>query len=188
VIRPTTPVLVLVTAAAVLLGCGSTTPGEGAADAANPVPSFTERPTIGPSSAPGLDAVTPCDLLEQSERATLNLGAGQGRTHEGRRICAFPATDESYVVAVSLWPEEGLDTITPDTILGGPTTLGRHNVVQHHENNKTACVFSIGIGESSSVDVGATFAKPVKDITPDEFDQSCALAQRAAEFVEPGLP
>ena len=183
--RPTALVLAMAIAAAGLFGCAE--PSNRATPSGPPDSTQGGGPTIGPSPGADVGALAPCTLLTEPEQANLNLGAGQDRMNKGHRVCAFPATDETFVVAVSVYPDEGLDAIVPDTILKGPMRIGRHDAVQHHENN-TVCVFSIAVGTSSSVDVGSAFAKQAKDVTPDDFARSCELAQQAAALVEPRLP
>ena len=183
--RPTALVLAMAIAAVGLVGC--TEPANRATPSGPSDSTQAGRPTIGPSAGADLGTLAPCTLLTEPEQANLKLRAGQDRINEGHRVCAFPATDETFVVAVSVYPDEGLDAIEPSTILKEPVRIGRHDAVQHHENN-TVCVFSIAVGESSSVDVGSTFAKQAKDITPDDFARSCELAQQAAALVEPRLP
>ena len=172
-------VLAVAVAAVGLAGCDSSSPDEvGAA------PSIGAAPTLGPTTAADIGALAPCTLLTEAERAGMDLRAGQDRMNDGHRVCAFPADDESFVVAVSVYLDEGLDDILPDTVLKGPLRIGRHDAVQHQEN-RIVCVYSIAVGTSSSVDVGSTYAKQAKDITPDDFARSCERAQQAAALIEP---
>lgn len=177
--RPTKLVLAMAVAVLGLVGCDGSSPAA--------TPSVGPAPTIGPSHAADVGALAPCTLLTDAEQASLDLGAGQDRMNDGHRVCAFPATDESFVVAVSVYTDEGLDDILPDTVLKPALRIGRHDAVQHHEN-RVVCVYSLAVGPSASVDVGSTYAKAAKDVTPDDLATSCERAQQAATLIEPRLP
>jgi hypothetical protein len=191
--RPTAFVAILAAAAIVPFGCtiptsngGGSEPADRATPSGPPITTPGAGPTAAPSAA-GLDALAPCTLLNETEQVELKLRAGRDRMNGGHRVCAFPAADQTFVVAVSIYPDEGLDEIIPDTILKGPTQVGAHSAVQHHEGN-SVCVVSFAVGKSASVDVGTATAKQAKNATPDDLARSCQVTQRAAELVEPRLP
>jgi hypothetical protein len=168
--------MLFATAAVVPLGC--TGP---ASEDAGP------GPAVAPSGGAALDATDPCRLLGETELAGLNLQAGRARTSDGNRLCTFPGTDKSFAVAVTVYADEGLDEIVPDTILQGPMRVGRHDAIQHHDGN-LVCVVSRAVGGSASVDVGTAAAKQAKDATPDDLTRSCQVSERAARLVESRLP
>lgn len=171
--RPAALVMLLAVAAVVPLGCTD--------------PRDSPSISVAPSGGAALDAVDPCRLLNEADQAGLKLRAGRDRTRDGDRLCTFPAADESYAVAVTVYADEGLDEIVPSTILKGSMRVGRHDAVQHHDG-ELVCVVSLAVGKSASVDVGTAVAKQVKDATPDDLTRSCQVSERAARLVEARLP
>jgi Protein of unknown function (DUF3558) len=171
-----------------LAGCSESTqgsPSPGGEPGTTAPTGETTEVTTGGSSAPAEPAGTadlqPCDLLGQSDLASLQLTGGEEVKLGSARTCDYrrqgATANETFTVSIALWDNQGLDDLNAPTKQPLPD-LGGHKAVSF-VGAAGACGVGIGVGDSSRVDSSA--------IGGDE-QLSCQIAQQVATLVEPKLP
>ncbi len=167
-----------------LVGCSEETPGDAT------VGESTDRPTI-PGGDTGVEEPTetssggdsgtadlqPCDLLTSAEQAQLHLDAGVEDEVGPARTCQWRSSDE-FTITVGVIDALGIDAVQSKTPTK-PVKVGSHDAVQATGGAST-CAVAIGVTDSSRVDVAG--------VAGGDMTKGCAVANQAAQLVEPKLP
>ncbi|HEX6357749.1 DUF3558 family protein [Actinophytocola sp.] len=185
--RPQVVTVTVVALLALLAGCsqqmeGSPAPGD---DSSNPTattePSTEETPSSEPSSKPSLADLQPCDVIEASDLASLQLTSGREEKAGGARVCLWrregATINDSYTVSLGLLNDQGLDDLNAPTIEPLPK-LGSHEAVSFVDSLGT-CGIAIAVGDSSRAETSASGG---------DQQQACQLAAQLATFLERRLP
>jgi hypothetical protein len=177
--------VVAVAALLVLLaGCsektqGSPSPGDEPADPTTG--QTTEETTTTEPGADGLATVQPCDLLDATGVASLQLTGGEELSLGGARVCEYrregATLNESFTVAVALWDNQGLDALNASGVQQLPD-IGSHKAVSFVDA-AGSCGVGIGVGDTSRVDSSAVGG---------DQELGCQLAGQLATIVERKLP
>ncbi len=168
--------------AAVLVGCSAETGGTPVAEPS--APGSSGAPSARPVS---LAEVDPCALL--TEEIAVEVGVedvGAGRPSKISRGCGWFVDNwgqegDAYTVAISVDETRGLDDL-PSDLDRTPLTVGSREAVQVETYD--VCSIIMYVSESSRADASAVGSDTS---TLDEFD-SCRMALRLAELIEPALP
>jgi hypothetical protein len=174
---------------ALLASCGGEVPGTpttvdptGSTGSTGSPSRTSTRPAPPTTTAagPDLTAIDPCELLTPSERAQLDLPAGEADTTAGNRECVWNQSGDRAVASVTLRARQGVDDIGPgqatkieDVTVGGHT--GRRL-----EDPDGYCSYDLAITDKSSVTVAT--------LIDGKIAEACAFAQRVVTVVEPKLP
>jgi len=181
--------LVIATFLVLLAGCSEKTRGNPSAgdEPANPTTeqttdeTTTSEPGTSEPGADGLAAVRPCDLLDATGAASLQLTGGAEIPLGGARVCEYrregATLNESFTVAVSLWDNQGLDALNASNVQQLPD-IGSHKAVSFVDA-AGACGVGIGVGDTSRVDSSAVGG---------DQELGCRLAEQLATIVEQKLP
>lgn len=171
-----------------LAGCserteGSPSPGDDPTSQEQTTGQSTDEPTSESSEAGtdgGLADVEPCELLDDSDLAALQL-TPEGEKTSGTRGCDYrregPTLDESFAVGISLYDDQGLDDLNAENIQPLPN-IGSHEAASFTELSGD-CGITIVVSENSRVDVGATGG---------DVQLGCQLTTQLATVVERKLP
>jgi hypothetical protein len=180
------PLVATVAAFLVLLaGCSETTGGSPSpGDQTNPTDttqgSTEETTSSEPSAAPDLADLKPCDVLDASELAALQLTGGKEEEVLGSRRCQWrregATGGDSYTVSVGLVDDQGLAELNVPQ--KQPTTVGSHEAVTFVDSGGN-CGVAIAVGDTSRVETSATGG---------DQNQACQLAAQLATAIEPKLP
>jgi hypothetical protein len=181
----------LVAAAALLFlvaGCAEKTQGSPAPEGeqATSTPRQTTEQTTGETTTEepaeeGIAGIEPCDLLDQSELAGLQLTGGESKTVGGARVCRWQrdgaTVNELFTVSVELFDDQGLDDLNAPDVQQLPP-VGGHEAVRFTDPTGT-CGVGLGVGESSRVDNTAVGG---------DQQVACQLAEQLATIIETKLP
>ena len=144
----------------------------------------SEEPTTEssePSGGDGLASVEPCDLLDDSDLAALQLTPEGEDNTGGARSCNYrregPTINESFAVGISLYDDEGLDDLNAENIQQLPN-IGSHEAASFTELSGD-CGVTIVVSDNSRVDIGSTGG---------DVQQGCQLTTQLATVVETKLP
>lgn len=181
------PVVAAFAALLVLLaGCSERTegtPSPGAAPTGQDQTTSTEETTTEsgePGTSGGLADLEPCDILDSSDVAALQLTGGEEKTVGAARACEYrregPTINESFAVGVALWDDKGLDDLNAEDVQPLPN-IGSHEAASFKEAED--CGIAIVISGTSRVDVSSTGGDP---------QQGCQLTTQVATVVETKLP
>ncbi len=146
-----------------------------------PTPSSSAASPTEPATSTSTPAsptadLQPCDLLDESDLAALELELKGPEDVGGARTCEFHRFD-TYTVFVGIWD----DLTTDEVVSSGPTertTIGRHPAVRF-TGGISSCAFALDVGPAR-VDVVAAAGGDVP--------RACEVARKAALLVEPDLP
>ncbi|WP_084789329.1 DUF3558 family protein [Saccharomonospora iraqiensis] len=170
-------------AALVLSACSQKQSGTAAPDVEESEPLRT--PSV--QQRAGLRAVEPCSLLDPGETATFGEfeKGSEGVRSDGGRQCHWEGVRQSaqedgvpsiYVVIEDDSSIEELGNVGDGARSGVMKDSGR---AVKETWNETGCVVGLAVGNSSRVDV---------IVADPDREQSCAMANKIAELVEPKLP
>lgn len=133
-------------------------------------------------------ALTPCELLTDSERAHYGLEKGEA-DDTNIRGCDWDRSDTLYT-HVSIYPLYGLEKFERDDATTRPFTIGSHRaqLVEPRPNSAVygSCEAVIAIGPNRSASVVITANGKFSD-TPDPA-KYCGIAKQLAIYMEARLP
>jgi hypothetical protein len=166
--------------AALTAGCTGTT------GTATPTPTTGgATPTSGSDSAPGLEAIKPCDLLTEAEVTSLGLNypgeAAQVATSDG---CDWNKSGKGGLRA-GIRTKSGVKDLNLDGEKITDITVGKYTAkkVEAADRAKHLCTIAISVSESSSVTVIGNIG-----LTSEDTAAACDRASKAAELIAPKLP
>ncbi|GGM81476.1 hypothetical protein GCM10011609_16820 [Lentzea pudingi] len=142
-------------------------------------------PTTNSTSASGLEAVKPCDLLTETEVSGLGLTypgtASQVGTSDG---CAWNISGNGGLRA-GIRSKSGLKDLNLDGDKVTQLKIGKYDAtkVEAQDGAKNICTFAIGVSESSSVVVIGNLTA-----TSEDTAAACERSSKAAELIAPKLP
>jgi hypothetical protein len=167
-------------------GGGGTATREPVADGQRPlIPTTEAATTANPSPAPTLppadEAATailhPCELLTPSDLRPFGVRQGTERETGRARSCEWTASGR-FALTVGIFDQLGLRDLVSQT-KPRDLRIGSH-AARQGTGGLSACVFVLGVSETSRVDVISSANGDVR--------KACRVAKRAAVLVEPKLP
>ncbi|HEX6356855.1 DUF3558 domain-containing protein, partial [Actinophytocola sp.] len=163
-----------------LAGCSEKTIGSPSPDDSSTEPTATteqstEETTSGQSPSGDLADVEPCELLDDTEKASLQLTGGQGKTVGQARVCEWrregPTINETFTIGVALFENLTIDDIVGTNIQRLPK-IGNHDAATY-TGTTGFCGVSIAVGEKSRVDVNSAGG---------DQQEACPLVTQLATF------
>lgn len=116
-------------------------------------------------------------MLSTDDQSALSLSGGQEEDIAGARVCTWQASG-SHTVSTGVWDNLGIGDVQSKTEPESKT-VGSRPATQY-TGDLGVCVVALELTESSRVDVtGAAHG---------DMTKACAVANQAAELVEPKLP
>jgi hypothetical protein len=179
------PLVAVAAAFLVLLaGCAETTqgsPSPGGSAPADPTTAETTEETTTSEQPAGLADVDPCELLDATDLAALQLTGGEGKTVGSARVCRWQrdgaTLNETFTVSAEVFDNQGLGALNTPDVQELPA-IGGHDAAKFTDATGT-CGVSLGVGDSSRVDNTAVGG---------DQQLGCQIAEQLATIVERKLP
>lgn len=159
-------------------GSGATSVDTGAGGGGSPSSSSS-------GTASGLADLQPCNLLSASTLSTYQLTKTGSENDSDVRTCGWQKSVDAngnggYSVGVDIRGSQGLKDVVSSGYTVTDDAVGSHQGKQLQASIGGTCAVSIGVTDSSRVDVHVNGA--------GDTAQMCQLANNLAKVVEPQLP
>ncbi|SDL53610.1 Protein of unknown function [Lentzea albidocapillata subsp. violacea] len=142
-------------------------------------------PTSGSSSASGLEAVKPCDLLTEAEVTSLGLNSpGKAEQVASSDGCNWTKSGAGGL-RTGIRTKTGVADLSLDGEKITDIKVGKYDAkkVEAADRAKHLCTIAISVSESSSVVVIGNIG-----LTSEDTAAACERSSKAAELIAPKLP
>lgn len=119
----------------------------------------------------------PCSLLSSADLQQLGVSDQPTQDMVGTAHTCELDTDSDHII-VGIRTNAGLADLTGPAAITD-TQVGHHQAKEMKDTSANSCLVSVGVSDTSRIDVTAT---------GDGTDNPCTAAENAAKLVEPRLP
>ncbi|GGU53405.1 DUF3558 family protein [Lentzea flava] len=143
-------------------------------------------PTSNAGTSSGLESIKPCDLLTESETATLGIKTPGKEEKVGTSDgCSYFISSELGRLRVGIRAKSGLKDLNLQGDKISDIKVGKYDAkkVEAPDGAKSQCNVMISVTETSSISVIATL-----DVSSEDTPVACERARKAADMIAPKLP